>query len=77
MPWKVLLNRRSRLSGVISDSGSAPFRASSMFAVKVATGAPLLTVLPTVTRLCTVPSRGIATCEPGTLTWAESAWVTK
>ncbi|MNE89123.1 hypothetical protein D3C80_1865070 [compost metagenome] len=78
MPWRVLLNRRSMLSGVICPSGRLFFSTSSMVALKVASGAPLATSPPTFTSAaCTTPSRGMLTTWLGRLTMAESAWVTK
>ena len=48
-----------------------------MLVLKVASGAPLAATPSACTRLCTVPSRGMVTFIPGTLTRPAWAWLTK
>ncbi|MNY79574.1 hypothetical protein D3C86_2202590 [compost metagenome] len=70
-------NRSSTFFGESCWSVRWPLSISSMVAEKEAMGAPFSTVASGPTRLWTVPSRGMVTCREGTVTMAESAWVTK
>ncbi|MNY48180.1 hypothetical protein D3C86_1834920 [compost metagenome] len=77
VPFICLPNSSSTFAGDSCSSLRCPLSISSMLAEKVAMGAPFATMASASIRLCTMPSRGMVTCMLGTLTRADSAWVTK